>query len=52
MKGGGIEMNKSFAAHYLKLSADQGVARAQFHYGVLLAISDGITTNKSHTAHF
>jgi TPR repeat protein len=35
--GDGIAMDKLLAAHYYKLSADQGHPDAQFSYGVLLA---------------
>jgi TPR repeat protein len=45
-------MNKSLAAHYYKLSADQGNARAQFNYGFMLLHGDGISMNKSLAAHY
>jgi TPR repeat protein len=35
--GDGIEMNKSFAAHYYTLSADQGLARAQLIYALIFS---------------
>jgi TPR repeat protein len=35
-KGEGIPMNKSLAAHYFILSADQGHADAQFRSGLML----------------
>jgi TPR repeat protein len=51
-KGEGIAMNKSLAAHYFKLSADQGFAQAQLHYGLLLLTGEGITMNKSLAAYY
>jgi TPR repeat protein len=45
-------MNKSLAAHYYKLSADQGFANAQFNYGVCLETGSGIEMNKSLAAHY
>jgi hypothetical protein len=38
--------------HYLKFSADQGRAEAQFKYGVMLFYGDGISMNKSLAAHY
>jgi hypothetical protein len=40
-------MDKSLAAHYYKLSADQGNAAAQCHYWFLLYTGDGIAMDKS-----
>jgi hypothetical protein len=45
-------MNKSLAAHYFKMSADQGNAFAQLNYGFFLANGDGISMNKSLAAHY
>jgi TPR repeat protein len=45
-------MNKSLAAHYFKLSADQGFTQPQFHYGLLLALGDGYPMNRSLLAHY
>jgi hypothetical protein len=49
-RGNGIEMNKSLAAHYFKLSANGGEVQAQFNSGVMLFDSDGIEMNKSLAA--
>jgi TPR repeat protein len=51
-EGDGIPMNKSLAAHYFKLSADQGDPTSQFKYGVMLHEGDGIPMNKSLAAHY
>jgi TPR repeat protein len=51
-KGDGIPMNKSLATYYFKLSADQGIAEAQFNYGLSLARGDGIAMNKPLAAHY
>jgi TPR repeat protein len=45
-------MNKSLAAHYFKLAADQSHARAQFNYGIMLLCGQGISINKSLAAHY
>jgi hypothetical protein len=45
-------MNKSQSAYYLKLSADQGDADAQFNYGLQLYETDGISMNHSHAAYY
>jgi TPR repeat protein len=50
--GDGIEMNKSFAAHYLKLCADQGHAHAQLNFGLMLSRGDGPVVNKPHAAYY
>jgi TPR repeat protein len=50
--GEGISMNRSYAAHYYKLSADQGYAEAQFDYGMMLSHGEGISMNRSHAAHY
>jgi TPR repeat protein len=50
--GDGILINKSLAAHYYRLSADQGIAVAQFNYGLMLNNGDGISINKSLAAHY
>jgi hypothetical protein len=47
-----ILMNKSLAAHYLTLSADQGIADAQLKYGFMLCQGDGISMHKSLAAHY
>jgi hypothetical protein len=44
-RGEGISMNKSLAAHYLKLAADQGFANAQWYYGDCLLSGVGTETN-------
>jgi TPR repeat protein len=48
----GIAMDESLAAHYYQLSADQGSARAQFHYAFLPDTGDGIVMDKSLAAHY
>jgi TPR repeat protein len=45
-------MNKSLAAYYFKLSADQGYAAAQCNYAFHLAKGDGIAMNKSLAAYY
>jgi TPR repeat protein len=50
--GDSISMDKSLTAHYYKLSADQGDAKAQFAYGLMLAEGDGIAMNKSLAVHY
>jgi hypothetical protein len=45
-------MNKSLAAYYFKLSADQGHAKSQFSYGIMLFHGDGIAMNKSLAAYY
>jgi TPR repeat protein len=44
-KGDGVDMNKPLAAHYFKLAADQGDARAQSNYGRRLVAGDGVDMN-------
>jgi TPR repeat protein len=50
--GEGIEMNKSLAAYYFKLSSDQRFVQAQLHYGPLFAKGEDIAMNKSLAAHY
>jgi TPR repeat protein len=50
--GDGIPMNKSRAAYYFMLSADQGNPRAQFMHGAILYDGDGISSNKSLAAQY
>jgi TPR repeat protein len=45
-------MNKTLAAHYYKLSADQGDAIAQHNYGRCLDKGEGVEMNKSLAAHY
>jgi TPR repeat protein len=45
-------MDKSLAAHYFKLSADQGNAYGQCNYGVCLRDGDGVVMDKSLAAHY
>jgi TPR repeat protein len=45
-------MDKSAAAHYFKLSADQGHADAQSFYGCCLSNGDGVSMDKSAAAHY
>jgi TPR repeat protein len=52
LRGDGIDMDKSLAAHYLKLSADQGDSSAQVAYGLMLYRGDGIDMNKSLAAYY
>jgi TPR repeat protein len=52
LHGDGIDMNKSLAAHYFKLLADQGDSSAQCNYGLMLLRGDGIDMNKSLAAHY
>jgi hypothetical protein len=40
------------AAHYYKLSADQGDADAQFNYGILFSNGEGLAQDKSVAAHY
>jgi TPR repeat protein len=42
----GISMNKSLAADYYQLSADQGDTRTHFRYGFMLENGEGILMNK------
>jgi TPR repeat protein len=42
LNGHGIQMNKSLAAHYFKLSADQGYMHGRYQYGKLLLFGEGI----------
>jgi hypothetical protein len=50
--GKGVPSNQSAAAHYFKLSADQGNPSAQFNYGVCLQNGQGVSTNQSAAAHY
>jgi hypothetical protein len=52
ISGDDTYMNKSLAADYFKLSADQGDAQAQFNYGGRLLMGDGISMNRSLAAHY
>jgi TPR repeat protein len=52
IKGEGILINKSPAAYYFKLSADQRDGIGQFSHGVLIAIGQGVPINKSFAAHY
>jgi TPR repeat protein len=45
-------MNKSMAALYFKLSADQGDAAAQHSYAACLLEGDGVTMNRSAAVHY
>jgi TPR repeat protein len=45
-------MNKSLAADYFRLSADQGNAEGQFAYGKSLSNGDGVVMDKSLAAHY
>jgi TPR repeat protein len=45
-------MDKSLAAHYYKLPADQGHTIAQFNYAFLLEKGDRIAMDKSLAAHY
>jgi TPR repeat protein len=47
-----ILMNKSLAVHYFKLSADQGIAEAQYICRLTLATCEGISMNKSLAIHY
>jgi TPR repeat protein len=47
-----VEIGESLAAHYFKLSADQGNADAQYSYGIAFAIGQGIGIDKSLAAHY
>jgi TPR repeat protein len=51
-QGSGIPMNKSLAAHYSKCSANQGDARAQFCYAVMLDHGEHIPMNQPLAAHY
>jgi TPR repeat protein len=51
-QGEDILMNKSLAVHYFKLSADQGNASAQCHYGFMLARGEGISMTESLAVHY
>jgi TPR repeat protein len=48
LNGEGIPMNKALAAHYVKLSADQGLAPAQ--YIIALPLLGNDANNDSHTS--
>jgi TPR repeat protein len=50
--GDGIPIDKSLAAHYFKLAADQGYAAAQTNYRTLLEDGDGIPIDRSLAAHY
>jgi TPR repeat protein len=52
LRGDGISMNQSLAAHYFKLSADQGEAKTQFEYGLILSCGEGISRDKSLAADY
>jgi TPR repeat protein len=52
LEGRGIPMNSSFAVHYFKLSADQGHAEAQLHYGICLFNGRDSPANLSVAAHY
>jgi hypothetical protein len=45
--GYAIPIDKSLAAHSYKLSADQGLAAAQFNYGMILKNGYGIPIDRS-----
>jgi TPR repeat protein len=45
-------MDKAEAVHYLKLSADQGNADAQFRYGLQLAKGEGVGRDRMQAAHY
>jgi TPR repeat protein len=45
-------MNKSLAAHYFKLSADQGLLSAQLHFAILLREGRVIEGNITLSAHY
>jgi hypothetical protein len=51
-KGEGILQNKSLTSHYYKLSANQGNADCQLHYGVMLDNDEGVLMNKSLACHY
>jgi TPR repeat protein len=44
-------MNKSFDAHYFKLSASQGFANAQFHSGFCVLRDSGVPMDKEYALH-
>jgi hypothetical protein len=52
MRGAGVQINESLAAHYFKLSADQGNPHGQLNYGSCLMRGHGIQMNKSLAAHY
>jgi TPR repeat protein len=43
--GNGIQMNKSLAAHYFRLSADDGLSEAQYRYAQIPI--DGVEAEKN-----
>jgi hypothetical protein len=49
--GEGISMNKSLAAHYFKMTVDQGVAIAQHNYAILLRMGEAIIQQTNYWQH-
>ena len=50
--GEGVTKDLAGAAHYFKISADQGHAQAQYNYGVMLYHGYGIEQNLYAAAHY
>jgi hypothetical protein len=51
-RGEGVLVNKSLAAHYFKLSADQNDGEAQYMYAVCLLEGQGVQKNDGMGAHY
>jgi TPR repeat protein len=52
LTGQGISTDLKSAAHYLKLSANQGNASGQYGYGVCLRFAIGISSDLISAAHY
>jgi TPR repeat protein len=51
-QGDGIPVNRTLAAHYLKLSADQDTSEAQYRYGLCLIDGGGVEANQWLEAYY
>jgi TPR repeat protein len=51
-KGEHVSIDLKEAAYYFKLAADQGIADAQFNYGVCLKKGEGVGIDFKGTAHY
>jgi TPR repeat protein len=43
LSGESLSLDMRLAAYYLKLAADQGLAEAQFNYGMCLQNGEGVS---------